>query len=174
VNRRLFIRFAWAQDRLPLDDAEFVRSRTRCVSVHTFLVPPIHRSPCPCLVSHVARCVAWLVPARWDDGIDGIRLLIKPSMSSTPDKVMPTSDTCFFNLVRRLSPFFISRSGCCHMCSSTLSDGIDVAGLFVRRPHAQEVALRHHVPLASRPSSSFRVSPFLATICYSFSCSFCC
>jgi hypothetical protein len=29
VNRRLFIRFAWAQDRLPADDAEFERSRTR-------------------------------------------------------------------------------------------------------------------------------------------------
>jgi hypothetical protein len=25
----MFIRFAWAQERLPADDAEFVRSRTR-------------------------------------------------------------------------------------------------------------------------------------------------
>jgi hypothetical protein len=55
--RRLFIRFAWAQDRLPADDAEFVRSRTR--------------------------------------------LLIKPAAvkRNNPDLALPTSDTCFFNLV---------------------------------------------------------------------------
>jgi len=41
-QRRLFIRFAWAQERLPADDAEFIRSHTRLL-----LKPPIKRYPNP-------------------------------------------------------------------------------------------------------------------------------
>lgn len=55
AHRRLFIKFAWAQEALPSDDAEFIRTHTR--------------------------------------------FLIKASSQSNPDKSLPKSDTCFFNLM---------------------------------------------------------------------------
>jgi len=55
AHRRLFIKFVWAQEALPSDDAEFIRTHTR--------------------------------------------FLIKASSSAYPDKTLPKSDTCFFNLM---------------------------------------------------------------------------
>jgi len=80
AQRRLFLRFVWAQERLPSDDAEFVRSRTR------LLIKPSHYPNPDKALPRSDTCFANLeLPAYSTEEIMRQRLLYAISTAVTMD-----------------------------------------------------------------------------------------
>jgi other hect domain ubiquitin protein ligase E3 len=102
-QRRQFIKFAWAQERLPTTDAEFNKSGHTLSLVshlmfHTPLTPPFPLTPLTHLMPLTPRTP--LTPLTSRTGRE-IRMLIKNAVipiGQSPDERFPRADTCFFNL----------------------------------------------------------------------------